>query len=220
MVKLHLRNKKCYDPSNPRNRTLKTAYSKEYSHPQFQNPQNPYRDWNTGKKALTNYSDICSKTPKTLTGIETGNRRSIVRGFPVQVPKPPKPLQGLKPRVCQHWLWTLHSSKTPKTLTGIETQWEREHLKHDEVPKPPKPLQGLKQRDRWSLFIGIAVPKPPKPLQGLKPLLFFLLLWKRDVPKPPKPLQGLKRLAINLFGVSFHVPKPPKPLQGLKQRIG
>ena len=66
-----------------------------------------------------------------------------------EVPKSPKPLQGLKRLSPNRTASSLGGSKKPETLTGIETQenglpktgvtWGRY------VPKSLKPLQGLKQ---------------------------------------------------------------------------
>ena len=85
-----------------------------------------------------------SKTPKTLTGIET--KQSSCKNPPT-------------------------SSKTPKTLTGIETQDVAELTEEGESSKTPKTLTGIETGDRIKNQIQSYVPKPPKPLQGLKPVL-------------------------------------------------
>ena len=81
-----------------------------------------------------------SKTPKTLTGIETVHGQ--VSGENSIVPKPPKPLQGLKHFSAQPWQGR-SCSKTPKTLTGIETGQKALELMGFKSSKTPKTLTGI-----------------------------------------------------------------------------
>ena len=65
-------------------------------------------------------ANICSKTPKSLPGIET-EQPTEADSLPLPVPKPPNPFQGLKRRLVDLHRDRPRSSKTPKSLPGIET---------------------------------------------------------------------------------------------------
>jgi len=83
-----------------------------------------------------------SKTPKTLTGIETH----------------PQTIRGRSQT----------GSKTPKTLTGIETSLIGCPIESIRFQNPQNPYRDWNLGiAAWSAHT-FNVPKPPKPLQGLK----------------------------------------------------
>ena len=111
-----------------------------------------------------------SKTPKTLTGIET-NAFTFLYELYDCVPKRPKPLQGLKRTITQALAELNQGSKTPKTLTGIETGASLEIPCLTFCSKTPKTLTGIETNSGTVARHASTCSKTPKTLTGIETLL-------------------------------------------------